>query len=150
MAEPAAVHPGNALQLVQLSQLIDNIAESAYKGLQGLSQTLPALSDEERYCCVVISGSSCLRCGILSCIRSTHLCAHRKHALLLHLHSMRQRLLRLHVLVEWSNKVSSVKAYAFQGKGTAQNLMQNIHVLQQKFFAASLTFAAHQDNSLAS
>lgn len=54
MAEPAAVHPGNALQLVQLSQLIDNIAEAAYKGLQGLSTTLPALSDDERYCCVVI------------------------------------------------------------------------------------------------
>ncbi|KAL0040120.1 hypothetical protein WJX79_007435 [Trebouxia sp. C0005] len=80
MAQPAAVHPGNALQLVQLSQLIDNIAESAYKGLQGLSQTLPALSDEER-----------------------------KHALLLHLHSTRQRLLRLHVLVEWSNKAAATK-----------------------------------------
>lgn len=58
MADPAAVHPGNALQLVQLSQLIDNIAEAAYKGLQGLSTTLPALSDEERYCCVVICESS--------------------------------------------------------------------------------------------
>ncbi len=116
MAEPAAVHPGNALQLVQLSQLIDNIAEAAYKGLQGLSTTLPALSDDERYGCVVICGSSCLRCGFLSCIRATYLCAHRKHALLLHLHSTRQRLLRLHVLVEWSNKVSNVMAYAFKAK----------------------------------
>ena len=43
--------PSNALQLVQLSQLVDNVAESAYRGLQGLSQTLPALSDEERYRC---------------------------------------------------------------------------------------------------
>ncbi len=116
MAEPAAVHPGNALQLVQLSQLIDNIAESAYKGLQGLSQTLPALSDEERYCCIVICEFSSSRCGILDCIRATYICAHRKHALLLHLHSTRQRLLRLHVLVEWSNKVSNVMAYAFKAK----------------------------------
>jgi len=36
--------------------------------------------------------------------------------LLLHLHSTRQRLLRLHVLVEWSNKVSNVMAYAFKAK----------------------------------
>lgn len=38
----------NALQLVQLGQLVDNVAESAYKGLQHLSQTLPALPDDER------------------------------------------------------------------------------------------------------
>ncbi|KAA6421171.1 MAG: hypothetical protein FRX49_08870 [Trebouxia sp. A1-2] len=83
MAQPAAVHPGNALQLVQLSQLIDNIAESAYKGLQGLSQTLPALSDEE---------------------------------------STRQRLLRLHVLVEWSNKAlpSAISEVCGPPKRTAQ------------------------------
>ncbi len=48
MAEPAALATSNALQLVQLSQLVDNVAESAYKGLQGLSQTLPTLSDAER------------------------------------------------------------------------------------------------------
>ena len=113
MADPAAVHPGNALQLVQLSQLIDNIAEAAYKGLQGLSTTLPALSDEERYCCIVICEFSSSRFGILNCIRATYLYANRKHALLLHLHNTRQRLLRLHVLVEWSNKVSTVMAYAF-------------------------------------
>ena len=38
----------NALQLVQLGQLVDNVAESAHKGLQSLGQTLPALPDEER------------------------------------------------------------------------------------------------------
>ena len=38
----------NALQLVQLGQLVHNVAESAYKGLQNLGQTLPALPDEER------------------------------------------------------------------------------------------------------
>ena len=31
--------------------------------------------------------------------------AYRKRALLLYLHNTRQRLLRLHVLIEWSNKV---------------------------------------------
>ena len=132
MADPAAVHPGNALQLVQLSQLIDNIAEAAYKGLQGLSTTLPALSDEERYCCVVICESSYLRCEILNCIRATYLCAYRKHALLLHLHSTRQRLLRLHVLIEWSNKVSNVTAYAFKAKSqheSAQYMCTSAEIL---------------------
>ena len=49
MAQPAAVSSSNALQLVQLSQLVDNTAESAYKGLQSLCEALPALSDLERY-----------------------------------------------------------------------------------------------------
>ncbi|KAL3156281.1 hypothetical protein ABBQ32_012554 [Trebouxia sp. C0010 RCD-2024] len=70
----------NALQLVQLGQLVDNVAESAYKGLQNLGQTLPRLPDEDR-----------------------------KRALLLHLHGTRQRLLRLHVLIEWSNKAAATK-----------------------------------------
>ena len=38
----------NALQLVQLGQLVDNVAEAAYKGLQNLGQTMDALPDEDR------------------------------------------------------------------------------------------------------
>lgn len=49
MSSMAALGPDNALQLVQLKQLVENVAESAYKGLQDLSQAVPALSDEERY-----------------------------------------------------------------------------------------------------
>lgn len=44
----------NALQLVQLGQLVENVAESAYGGLQNLGQTLPALPDEDRYCLTLI------------------------------------------------------------------------------------------------
>lgn len=57
----------NALQLVQLGQLVDNVAESAYKGLQNLGQTLPALPDEERYyltlirCCSSSNGAAQLK-----------------------------------------------------------------------------------------
>ena len=49
MSSSAASGPENALQLVQLKQLVENVAESAYRGLQDLSQAVPTLSDEERY-----------------------------------------------------------------------------------------------------
>lgn len=49
MSSSAALGPDNALQLVQLKQLVENVAESAYKGLQDLTKAVPALSDEERY-----------------------------------------------------------------------------------------------------
>lgn len=44
----------NALQLAQLGQLVDNVAESAYKGFQNLGQTLPTLPDEARCCLTLI------------------------------------------------------------------------------------------------
>lgn len=49
MSSSAASGPDNALHLVQLKQLVENVAESANRGLQDLSQAVPALSDEERY-----------------------------------------------------------------------------------------------------
>ena len=50
----AAMAASNALQLVHLGQLVENVAESAYGGLQSLCQTLPAMPDEDRYCLTLI------------------------------------------------------------------------------------------------
>lgn len=148
MAQPAAVHPGNALQLVQLSQLIDNIAESAYKGLQGLSQTLPALSDEERYCCVVICWFTMRKFGLLwqshisTCTQEACFVASSSQ------HASEATAPSRACRVVQQGKQRHGICLSRQSHSTESNA--NTHVLQQKFFAASLTSAAHQDHSLAS
>jgi len=123
------------LRLVDMCTVLDATVEAAVTGLHDLAATLPRQSDAERYniptflkyphnACVpshsptIISVKSqetsppppFLFCNLTD--RGIILATRRKRALLQHLHTTKQRLLRLHVVTEWglekANAISQV------------------------------------------
>lgn len=72
-------HPRTGLHLVELPNVLQNVVEEAYSGIQSVVCNLPDLSADEGW-----------------------------RLLLQHLHSVRQRLQRLDILVQWCHKARAV------------------------------------------
>lgn len=101
----------SSLRLVQLDQLLQTTVEQAYSQVQQLAAELPSLQDGERYECSAYSSPCTLEpCFIILFYHKIKRPSftNRKRALLSHLHATRQRLQRLHILVQWCHKAPAV------------------------------------------